>query len=273
MTQTHSVKASRLKEVEHFGQSIWYDGLISIDAFKKLIQEDGIKGATTNPTIFEKALVSDSYSADLAKMVRSFKNEEIYQSLAVRAVQEVADVFLPVFQETRGLDGFVSIEVSPLLARDTQKTLDEARALWRLVNRKNLMIKVPATKEGIPAISTLIAEGINVNITLIFSVDRYQEVMDAYLARVAEAAGGVERATLEVFLDLLKHAYRHGHSIFVLGNGGSAANASHFAQDLAHPIEIPCVRRVVFRIAPLLSGKDAVSADLHQTCLRGTAEP
>ncbi len=180
ITETKTMTENPLKRTLAYGQSIWYDGLVTKEEFARLIQEDGVRGATTNPAIFEKALSGTEYNAEIAKL-KNQSEEEIYRLLSVRAVQEVADEFLNVYRQTRGHDGFVSIEVSPLLAYDTQKTIEEARELWRLVGRKNVMIKVPATREGIPAIETLISEGINVNITLIFSIERHEEVMSAYI--------------------------------------------------------------------------------------------
>ncbi len=178
-----------LKQVLAFGQSLWYDGLLSVKEFETLIREDGIRGATTNPTIFEKAIASGEYDALIQKSLSEGKHpEDIYKTQAVRTVRDVADVFLPVYKETRGGDGFVSIEVSPLLARDTEGTLREARELHGLVSRENVMIKVPATREGIPAIRALISEGIHVNVTLIFSLERYREVMSAYLEGLEDRA-------------------------------------------------------------------------------------
>ena len=178
-----------LRQVLVFGQSLWYDGLLSVKEFETMIREDGIRGATTNPTIFEKALAGGEYDALIQKSLSEGKHpEDIYKTQAVRTVRDVADVFLPVFKETRGGDGFVSIEVSPLLARDTEGTLREARELHGLVSRENVMIKVPATREGIPAIQKLISEGIHVNVTLIFSLERYREVMNAYLEGLEDRA-------------------------------------------------------------------------------------
>ncbi len=168
-----------LKQILRFGQSIWYDGLVSKLEFERMIHEDGIRGATTNPTIFEKALSSGNYDEEISRLGKTHSDEAIYKVLSAQTVQEVADQFLPLYEETKGDDGFVSIEVSPLLASDTEGTIREARELYRLVNRKNIMIKVPATREGLPAIEVLISEGISVNVTLIFSVQRYQEVMNA----------------------------------------------------------------------------------------------
>ena len=182
MMSTMTTEQNRLKQVLKCGQSIWYDGLMGVAELRRMIEEDGLRGATTNPTIFEKAIVSGDYDAELRQFSKSENVEAVYQKLAVQAVQGVADVFRVVFQETRGNDGFVSIEVSPLLAYDTQATIREGRELWQKVARSNVMIKVPATREGLGAIETLISEGINVNVTLIFSIERYLEVMNSYQA-------------------------------------------------------------------------------------------
>ena len=182
-------KENSLRGALKLGQSLWYDGLISIPEFRRMIEEDGLRGATTNPAIFEKALAGHEYDSRIRELAKTQNEEEIFKSLAISAVQAVADVFLSVYQETHGLDGYVSIEVSPLLAYDTDGTLREARELWRLVNRPNVMIKIPATREGLPAIAAALSEGINVNITLIFSVERYREVMDAYIHGLEKRAG------------------------------------------------------------------------------------
>ena len=173
-----------LKEALKEGQSIWYDGLISREEFERMIREDGLRGATTNPVIFEKAIASGQ--VDHLMKGSDLSDDEIYKTIAVDAVQQVADVFLPVYKQTAGHDGFVSLEVSPLLAYDTVATIREAMELYKRVDRKNIMIKIPATAAGIPAIQKVISEGINVNVTLIFSVARYREVMDAYLAGLEE---------------------------------------------------------------------------------------
>ena len=178
-----------MRQALKIGQSFWYDGLISTAEFRRMIEEDGLRGATTNPAIFEKALAGQEYDSHIQELAKTQNDEEIFKTLAIRAVQEVATVFLPVYQETRGLDGYVSLEVSPLLAYDTAATLREARELWRLVNRSNVMIKIPATREGLPAIEAALADGINVNVTLIFSVERYREVMDAYIQGLQKRAG------------------------------------------------------------------------------------
>ncbi len=170
-----------VKEAFKLGQSIWYDGLISISEFHRMIAQDGVRGATTNPAIFEKALSSNEYDEAIKGLAGEHEAAQIYMRLSVRAVQEVADVFMPVYKSSDGQDGFVSIEVSPLLAYDTAATINEAKEIWGLVKRPNVMIKVPATAEGLPAVETLTAEGIPVNATLIFSTERYRQVMEAYI--------------------------------------------------------------------------------------------
>lgn len=183
---------NRLKQILNLGQSIWYDniqrGMIARGEFQKMIAEDGLRGVTSNPTIFDKAISkSADYDADILKGVeRGDSAEAIYWTLVIKDIQAAADIFKPVHEATRGTDGYISIEVSPLLARDTQGTIRQARELVKRVDRKNVMIKVPATKEGIPAIKALIADGTPVNVTLIFSVERYREVMNAYLEGLEE---------------------------------------------------------------------------------------
>ncbi len=151
------------------------------------------KGVTSNPAIFEKAIAgSDDYDADIRKMAQAGKSiQEIYQTLTVADVGQGADVFRPLYDRVDGKDGFVSLEVNPHLAHDTQGTIAEARRLWQALNRPNVLIKVPATKEGLPAIRQLISEGINVNVTLLFGLPRYQEVAEAYISGLeARAAKG-----------------------------------------------------------------------------------
>ncbi len=182
-----------LKQALKLGQSIWYDGLIAKPELERMIREDGLRGATTNPVILEKAIAGGSYDADIARMAsEGCLDDEIAKALAICTVQEVCDVFGPVFKQTAGQDGFVSIEVSPLLAYDTQATIREAKELHQRVARKNVMIKIPATLAGLPAIEEAIASGISVNVTLIFSVDRYRQVMNAYFAGLEKlsASGG-----------------------------------------------------------------------------------
>ncbi|MGH9469482.1 MAG: bifunctional transaldolase/phosoglucose isomerase [Terriglobia bacterium] len=178
----------RLKALEEQGQSIWLDfirrSLISSGELKKLVEEDGVTGVTSNPSIFEKAIVgSDDYSASLDEIYGRGESDpmKIFEGLALPDIQAAADVFRPVYEKTCRADGYVSLEVSPFIAYDTQRAIDEARRLWKAVARENVMIKIPGTAEGVPAIQQLLSEGININITLLFAVDRYAEVAEAYM--------------------------------------------------------------------------------------------
>jgi transaldolase len=169
------------------GQSIWYDyitrDLLISGELDRLIREDGLRGMTSNPTIFEKAIAnSHLYDDDIRRLSeRGQSAGEIFEAMAVADVQAACDVFLPVYQQSNGRDGFVSLEVSPRLAHDSEGTVHEADRLWRAVGRPNAMIKIPGTRAGLPAITRAIASGINVNVTLLFSVERYTEVVEAYL--------------------------------------------------------------------------------------------
>jgi transaldolase/glucose-6-phosphate isomerase len=172
-------------DVQHYGQSIWYDNirrsLIEGGELKRMIEEDGVLGVTSNPTIFQKA-IGDSSDYDAGMMhLLELEPYDIYERLAIEDIQHALDIIRPVYDRTEGRDGFVSLEVSPLIADDTQKTVSEAKRLFSTVNRPNAMIKIPATEAGIPAIEEVIAEGINVNVTLIFSVKNYEQVMEAYI--------------------------------------------------------------------------------------------
>ena len=177
-----------LRALQLFGQSVWLDyirrTLITSGELRRLINEDGLRGVTSNPSIFEKAITGSSDYVDIleAPESRTLDAKALYEKLAVRDIQDAADVLRSVYEQTSKRDGYVSLEVSPLLAHDTSGTLEEARRLWRTVGRDNLMIKVPATPEGIPAIRTLIGEGINVNVTLLFAQDAYEQVAEAYIA-------------------------------------------------------------------------------------------
>jgi len=168
------------------GQSPWLDyitrDLLQTGELQRLIAQDGLRGMTTNPTIFEKAVAgSDRYDADIRSLADSgLKPAEIFETLAVADVRSACDMFLPLYRSANGGDGFVSIEVSPELANDTEGTVREARRLWEAVDRPNVMIKIPGTREGLPAITRCLARGLNVNVTLLFSVERYREVMEAF---------------------------------------------------------------------------------------------
>jgi transaldolase/glucose-6-phosphate isomerase len=183
-----------LLKLAGFGQSIWLDyirrHLLSSGELKQLIEEDGLKGVTSNPAIFEKAIGgSQDYDEAIRLLARQGKTlEEIYQTLTVEDVRWAADIFRPVYDRLNGADGFVSLELNPHLAHDTQGSINEARKLWGLLDRPNVFIKVPATQEGLPAIRQLISEGINVNVTLLFGLARYQKVAEAYIAGLEERA-------------------------------------------------------------------------------------
>jgi transaldolase len=169
------------------GQSPWYDfitrDLVTSGELARLIADDGLRGMTTNPTIFEKAIAaSELYDDDIRRLAAEGKRPaEIYETLAVDDVQRACDLFLPVHRATGGTDGLVSIEVSPALANDTAGTIAEAERLWARVGRPNVMIKIPGTREGLPAITHCLALGININVTLLFAVRRYREVVGAFL--------------------------------------------------------------------------------------------
>lgn len=184
---------SKLDQLADLGQAAWLDfirrSFITSGELKALV-EKGLRGVTSNPSIFEKAIAgSDDYDEQLFCLAKEgVAVEQIYERMAVSDIQQAADVLRPVYDRTNGLDGYVSLEVSPDLARQTQATIDEARRLFAAVNRPNVMIKVPATAEGIPAIRTLIGEGININVTLMFSLEQYDEVAEAYLEGLEKLA-------------------------------------------------------------------------------------
>ena len=182
------------------GQSVWYDNIgrsmITSGELSRLIEEDGLSGMTSNPAIFEKAISgSDDYQGALRQLAKAgLQPLEIYEAIAIEDIRWSADVMLPVYQRTQGLDGYVSLEVSPHLADDTQGTIDEALRLAAEVGRQNVMIKVPGTPAGVPAVEQLIAQGINVNVTLLFAQENYMEVAQAYVAgleQLAEHGGDV----------------------------------------------------------------------------------
>jgi transaldolase len=181
-----------LLRLAEFGQSIWLDyirrQMLTSGKLKRLIDDDGLKGMTSNPAIFEKAIAnSQDYDETIRKLVGQNKSVlDIYHDLTVEDVQMAADIFRPLYDRMDGKDGYVSLEVNPHLARNTEGTISEARQLWADVKRPNIMIKVPGTPEGLPAITTLIGEGINVNVTLLFGLPRYEKVAEAYIAGLEE---------------------------------------------------------------------------------------
>ena len=193
----HTRQNNPLRQLEILGQSIWLDyirrDLIAGGELRRLSAADGLRGMTSNPSIFEKAIAdSHDYDEDIRAMARAGKDTEaIYETLSQRDVQNAADEFRPLYDRTDGKDGYVSLEVNPHLAHDTNGTTEEARRLWAALNRPNVFIKVPATAEGLPAIQQLISEGISVNVTLLFGLPRYRQVVEAYVTGIeARAAQG-----------------------------------------------------------------------------------
>lgn len=195
---------NRLENLAARGQSIWYDnitrGMLKSGELKTLIAQ-GVRGLTSNPTIFEKAIASGAeYDEPIREgIARRLNPEQIFERLALQDIQEAADLFRPLYDKTQGADGYVSMEVSPRLARDTEATVAEARRIWKALDRPNAMVKIPATKEGLPAIQRCLTEGININVTLIFSIERYRDVMSAYQdALRARAKAGESLAVASV---------------------------------------------------------------------------
>ncbi len=192
-------KTNPLKDLLNFGQSVWLDyirrDLLTGGELKRLIEEDGLRGMTSNPAIFEKAITGSTLYADLLNSLRSRTDLDAkarYEILAIRDIQDAADFLRPVYQSSKRRDGYVSLEVSPYLARDTKGSIEEARRLWKAVGRENVMIKIPGTAEGIPAFQQAISEGINVNVTLLFAQEVYVKVAEAYIAGLEQfgASGG-----------------------------------------------------------------------------------
>src|ERR1700676_4196656 len=186
-----------LKGLLDYGQSPWMDyirrDLLTGGELKRLIHDDGLRGMTSNPSIFAKAITGSKDYSDILESADAKKMNatQLYEKIAVRDVQDAADIFRPVYDESRRRDGYVSLEVSPTLALEADKTLEEARRLWKMVNRPNVMIKVPGTKECVPVIRQLLEEGININITLLFAQSAYEKVAEAFIAALeARAAKG-----------------------------------------------------------------------------------
>jgi len=185
-----------LKDLLNYGQSMWLDyirrDLFTTGKLKQMIEDDGLRGMTSNPAIFEKAIADSSLYDDILKTLAGRKDLDAtgkFEQVAIRDIQDAADALRGVYQESNFRDGYVSLEVSPYLARKTKETIDEARRLWKAVNRENVMIKVPGTAEGLPAIRQLVSEGLNINITLLFAQEVYEQVAEAYIAALEEYAG------------------------------------------------------------------------------------
>lgn len=188
-------KTNPLKDLLGFGQSVWLDyirrDLLTGGELQRLIEEDGLRGMTSNPAIFEKAITGSTLYDDLLNSLRPRTDLDAkgrYEILAIRDIQDAADFLRPVYQSSKRRDGYVSLEVSPYLARDTRGSIEEARRLWKAVGRENVMIKIPGTAEGIPAIQQALSEGININVTLLFAQDVYVKVAEAYIAGIEQFA-------------------------------------------------------------------------------------
>jgi transaldolase/glucose-6-phosphate isomerase len=199
MQPTGVLETSRATNPLHalltYGQSMWLDyirrDLITSGSLKKMIADDGLRGMTSNPSIFEKAIADSSLYDDMLKSLASRDDLDTtarYEQIAIRDIQGAADLLRPVYDSSNFRDGYVSLEVSPLLAMKTQETIDEARRLWKAVNRENVMIKIPGTAEGLPAIRQAIGDGINVNVTLLFAQEVYEKVAEAHISGLEDLA-------------------------------------------------------------------------------------
>jgi transaldolase len=216
---------NNLIDLLDYGQSYWLDNLtrekINNGEIEKRVTEQGLRGITSNPSIFNKAFTSgNEYDEQIETLAKEGKSaQEIYEALTVKDVQDACDILKPIYDQSKGIDGFVSLEVSPYLARDTEGSINEARRLYKSVNRANCYIKIPGTKEGVPAIEQMLYEGVNINITLLFSIDNYEEVTFAYLRalrrRLAEGKSIVNTVSvasfflsrIDVLCDQLLHHY------------------------------------------------------------------
>ncbi len=196
-----------LRQLQEYGQSVWLDtirrNMLTGGELRRLMQEDGVRGVTSNPTIFEKAVSAgtdyDEQIRDIVLHDPDISVAELYERVTVEDIRMATDVLRPVFDETEGKDGFVSLEVSPPVARDSQATIAEVHKLWRLVDRPNLLIKIPGTAEGMVAIEACLSEGLNINITLMFSLDHYEEVANAYLRALARLDNPSRSASVASF--------------------------------------------------------------------------
>src|SRR5215470_14020624 len=194
VTIPNAAGTNPLKGLLEYGQSPWMDyirrDLLTGGGLKKMIDADGLRGMTSNPAIFEKSITGSQLYSDIltASDTKSLDAKGIYEKIAIRDVQDACDIFKSTYQSTRRRDGYVSLEVSPYLANDTKGTLEEARRLWKAVSRENLMIKVPGTPEGVPAIRQLLEESLNINITLLFAQSAYEQVAEAFLAALEARA-------------------------------------------------------------------------------------
>jgi transaldolase len=237
-----------LRTLNELGQSVWYDyirrDLYQGPELRRLIDEDWLRGMTSNPTIFQQAIAAtELYDDDIRRLgEQGLSPAAIFEALAVEDVSRVADAFRGVHDATGGNDGFVSIEVSPRLARDTDGSIEEARRLWRACARPNVMVKIPGTREGLPAIRRCLSEGININITLLFSLPRYHEVMAVYLealeARVAAGQPLDRLRSVASFFVSRVDTNADKRLDAIAGDGGRTEEDRHLARDLRGKLAI-----------------------------------
>src|SRR5262249_7128020 len=253
-----------LRALQVFGQSVWLDyirrSLITSGELRRLIDEDGLRGVTSNPAIFEKAVTGSSdYRAVLQRPdVRTLDAKTLYEQLAVQDIRDAADALRAVYDETSRRDGYVSLEVSPLLAYDTAATLDEARRLWRAVGRDNLMIKVPATPQGIVAVHELISEGINVNVTLLFAQDTYERGAETYIwGRETQAArrGDLKRVASVASFFISRIDTAIDALIAARLQAGTTANETSLLRGLTGKVAIANAKLTYQRYQELFSGQ------------------
>jgi transaldolase / glucose-6-phosphate isomerase len=194
VTVPNTAGTNPLKGLLEYGQSPWMDyirrDLLTGGGLKKMMDGDGLRGMTSNPAIFEKSITGSTLYNDMLQSpeAKSLDAKSLYERIAIRDVQDACDIFKPVYQSTRRRDGYVSLEVSPYLANDTKGTIEEAKRLWKAVGRENLMVKVPGTPEGVPAIRQLLEAGLNINVTLLFAQSAYEQVAEAFLAALEARA-------------------------------------------------------------------------------------
>ncbi|MCF6153991.1 MAG: bifunctional transaldolase/phosoglucose isomerase [Candidatus Brocadia sp.] len=255
---------NRLRALQVFGQSVWLDyirrSLITSGELRRLIDEDGLRGVISNPATFEKAIAGSSDYKEIleAPEARTTDAKTLYEKIAVRDIQDAADALRPVYEETVMRDGYVSLEVSPLLAHDTAGTMEEARRLWQAVRRDNLMIKIPATPPGIPAIHQLISEGINVNVTLLFAHDIYEQVAEAYIAgleKFAASGGDLKRvaSVASFFISRIDSAI--DGLITVRLQGTTNAREEKLLRGLTGKVAIASAKLTYLRYQELFSGQ------------------
>ncbi len=282
--------ANPLQELSpKYGQSVWLDyirrSLIASGELSRMVKEDGLGGVTSNPAIFEKAITG---STDYTEALFELQKEKgldamaIYERIAIKDIQDAADALRPVYDRTHRRDGYVSLEVSPFLAKDTEGTIRDARRLWAAVNRPNLMVKIPATPEGIPAIQTAIGEGININVTLLFAQSVYEQVAHAYIAGLEKwSASGVRTPVmLASVASLLRQPHRqHGRGRIAQSSdeGIVRRQTASFAQEPAagKSRDQPTPRSLIRFTSKIFSGskRDALAAKARANATPGCGLP